>query len=45
MAYKNIKFFQNTRGMCIRGGSVVTITGSTPDTVYEAEWSPMYGNL
>ncbi|KAH0597857.1 hypothetical protein MHUMG1_04229 [Metarhizium humberi] len=41
MAYKNIKFFQNTRGMRIRGGNVVTITDSTPDTVYEAELSPI----
>ncbi|KHN96785.1 glycoside hydrolase family 55 [Metarhizium album ARSEF 1941] len=36
MAYKNIEFFQNTRGMQISGGNVVTITSSTFDTVYQA---------
>lgn len=45
MAYKNIEFFQNTRGMRIGGGNVVTITDSTFDTVYEAELSLMYGKL
>ncbi|KAG8408972.1 hypothetical protein J3458_019979 [Metarhizium acridum] len=36
MAYKDIEFFQNTRGMRISGGNVVTITGSTFDAVYKA---------
>lgn len=36
MAYKNIEFFQNTHGMRISGGNVVTITGSTFDTLYQA---------
>ncbi|KAG6034356.1 hypothetical protein E4U41_006571 [Claviceps citrina] len=36
MAYKNIHFYHNANGMQIQGGSVVTITGSTFDTVGNA---------
>ncbi|KAG5977673.1 hypothetical protein E4U55_006625 [Claviceps digitariae] len=36
MAYKNIHFYQNTNGMRIQGGSVITITASTFEQVESA---------